>query len=68
MVLHARVGFGVRVDGDSVAVNRKEISMQKDPVCQMEVDERSAAGQAMHEGKPCYFCAAESELSLRLRA
>jgi YHS domain-containing protein len=31
--------------------------MQKDPVCQMEVDEQSAAAQSTYEGKTYYFCA-----------
>ena len=31
--------------------------MQRDPVCQMEVDERSAAAQSTYEGKTYYFCA-----------
>ncbi len=31
--------------------------MPKDPVCQMEVDERSAAGQTTYKGTTYYFCA-----------
>ncbi len=31
--------------------------MATDPVCQMEVDEQSAAGQTIYEGKTFYFCA-----------
>lgn len=30
--------------------------MAIDPVCQMAVDERSAAGQSTYEGKTHYFC------------
>ncbi len=30
--------------------------MTKDPVCGMDVDERKAAAQAKHMGKPYYFC------------
>lgn len=30
--------------------------MAIDPVCQMEVDERSAFGQSIHEGKAYDFC------------
>ena len=32
--------------------------MEKDPVCGMQVDPKSAAGQAQHAGKTYYFCAA----------
>jgi YHS domain-containing protein len=31
--------------------------MPIDPVCHMEVDERSAAGQSTYQGKTYYFCA-----------
>lgn len=30
--------------------------MAIDPVCQMEVDEPSAAGKSTHDGKTYYFC------------
>lgn len=30
--------------------------MATDPVCQMEVDVRSAAGQSTYEGTMYYFC------------
>lgn len=30
--------------------------MATDPVCQMDVDERSPAGQSTYEGKTYYFC------------
>jgi len=30
--------------------------MATDPVCQMDVEERSAAGQSSYEGKTYYFC------------
>jgi P-type Cu+ transporter len=32
--------------------------MEKDPVCGMQVDPKSAAGQAQYQGKTYYFCAA----------
>jgi Cu+-exporting ATPase len=32
--------------------------MEKDPVCGMSVDPKSAAGQAQHQGKTFYFCSA----------
>ena len=32
--------------------------MEKDPVCGMQVDPKKAAGQAQHQGKTYYFCAA----------
>ena len=32
--------------------------MAKDPVCGMNVDEKKAAGTAVHEGKTYYFCSA----------
>jgi YHS domain-containing protein len=31
--------------------------MAKDPVCGMQVDEKSAAGTAVYKGKTYYFCA-----------
>lgn len=30
--------------------------MAKDPVCGMDVDEKKAAGTAVHQGKTYYFC------------
>jgi len=30
--------------------------MQRDPVCQMDVDEQTAAGQSTYQGKTFYFC------------
>ena len=35
--------------------------MEKDPVCGMQVDPKSAAGQAQHGGKSYYFCSAGSK-------
>lgn len=32
--------------------------MAKDPVCGMTVDEKKAAGTAVHKGKTYYFCSA----------
>ena len=32
--------------------------MEKDPVCGMQVDPKSAAGQAQQGGKTYYFCSA----------
>ena len=32
--------------------------MEKDPVCGMQVDPKSAAGQAQHQGKTYSFCSA----------
>jgi Cu+-exporting ATPase len=31
--------------------------MAKDPVCGMEVDEKTAAGTSVYKGKTYYFCA-----------
>jgi YHS domain-containing protein len=31
--------------------------MAKDPVCEMDVDEKTAKHKAEHMGKTCYFCA-----------
>ena len=31
--------------------------MAKDPVCQMDVDEKSAAAQTTYKGHTYYFCA-----------
>ena len=30
--------------------------MQRDPVCQMDMDEQTAAGQSTYQGKTFYFC------------
>jgi P-type Cu+ transporter len=32
--------------------------MERDPVCGMQVDPKSAAGSAEYDGKPYYFCGA----------
>ncbi len=32
--------------------------MAKDPVCQMDVDPKTAAGQSSYKGQTVYFCAA----------
>jgi YHS domain-containing protein len=38
--------------------DRKEkIEMAKDPVCDMEVDEKTAAATSEYKGKTYYFCA-----------
>ncbi|OGW51845.1 MAG: YHS domain-containing protein [Nitrospirae bacterium RBG_13_43_8] len=31
--------------------------MAKDPVCNMDVDEKKAAATSVHKGKTYYFCA-----------
>jgi Cu+-exporting ATPase len=31
--------------------------MAKDPVCQMDVDPKDAAGQSTYQGQTYYFCA-----------
>ena len=33
-----------------------EDTMQTDPVCNMQIDEQSAAGKVNHNGKDYYFC------------
>ncbi|HEX4947896.1 MAG TPA: YHS domain-containing protein [Blastocatellia bacterium] len=33
--------------------------MQTDPVCGMQVDERTAAAQSQHQGTNYYFCSAD---------
>ena len=47
----------------SVAVGQlysvtREVEMAKDPVCNMDVDEKKAAATADYKGKTYYFCAA----------
>jgi Cu+-exporting ATPase len=32
--------------------------MERDPVCGMQVDPKSAAGSVEHDGKTYYFCSA----------
>jgi len=34
----------------------KELTMAIDPVCGMEVDERSATDKVTHQGQTYYFC------------
>jgi len=36
---------------------KKEATMAKDPVCDMDVDEKAAAGTSEYEGKTYHFCA-----------
>jgi YHS domain-containing protein len=35
----------------------REVKMAKDPVCNMDVDEKKAAATADYKGKTYYFCA-----------
>jgi Cu+-exporting ATPase len=37
-------------------VSWKETEMAKDPVCGMDVDEKTAAGKSEYQGKTYYFC------------
>ena len=37
--------------------------MTKDPVCGMNVDEKKAAGTAVHDGKTYYFCSSGCKAS-----
>lgn len=39
------------------AVSREVIDMAKDPVCNMDVDEKKAPATADYKGKTYYFCA-----------
>lgn len=32
------------------------VDSQRDPVCNMEIDEQSAAGRSQYEGQTYYFC------------
>jgi YHS domain-containing protein len=36
---------------------KEVIEMAKDPVCKMEVDEKTAAATSEYKGKTYYFCA-----------
>jgi P-type Cu+ transporter len=36
---------------------REVCSMAKDPVCNMDVDEKNAADTSVYKGKTYYFCA-----------
>jgi YHS domain-containing protein len=38
-------------------ITREVIEMAKDPVCNMDVDEKKAAATADYKGKTYYFCA-----------
>ncbi|NOY59084.1 MAG: YHS domain-containing protein [Calditrichaeota bacterium] len=37
--------------------------MAKDPVCGMQVDERTPAGKSEYKGKPYYFCSSGCKTS-----
>jgi len=39
------------------------MTMAKDPVCGMDVDEKSAAGKSDYQGKTYYFCSAGCKAS-----
>jgi P-type Cu+ transporter len=41
-----------------VRTEKEGLFMAKDPVCGMDVDEKKAAGTAVHKGKTYYFCTA----------
>jgi YHS domain-containing protein len=34
----------------------EEVTMTKDPVCGMQIDERQASGNADYQGQTYYFC------------
>jgi YHS domain-containing protein len=38
------------------------MDMARDPVCQMDVDPKSAAAQSKHQGQTYYFCAVECKV------
>jgi len=44
-------------NGETHATDEELLAMAKDPVCGMEVDEKTAAGKSEHKGKTYYFCA-----------
>ncbi|MSQ11212.1 MAG: ATP-binding cassette domain-containing protein [Dehalococcoidia bacterium] len=46
---------------------RKEgkVTLTKDPVCGMEVDQKKAAGQYRHDGKTCSFCSTKCHLRFK---
>lgn len=44
-----RFGFAER--------NYEEATMVTDPVCKMQIDEKTAAGKSEYQGKTYYFCA-----------
>jgi YHS domain-containing protein len=35
----------------------EETTMVTDPVCKMQIDEKTAAGKSEYQGKTIYFCA-----------
>jgi P-type Cu+ transporter len=37
-------------------LNEEGISMTKDPVCNMQVEETKAAGTSIYQGQTYYFC------------
>jgi P-type Cu+ transporter len=42
--------------GFRITNEKEDAMMAKDPVCGMDVDEKNAAGTAVHDGKIYYFC------------
>jgi len=43
---------------DRIVKTKEDVKMAKDPVCGMNVDEKTAAGTAVYKGKTYYFCSA----------
>jgi len=41
---------------DRIVKTKEDVKMAKDPVCGMNVDEKTAAGTAVYKGKTFYFC------------
>lgn len=37
------------------------MTMEKDPVCGMEVDPKTATAKSIYQGKTYYFCSAEDK-------
>jgi YHS domain-containing protein len=54
--LHRRIPARARDFGASAF--QGAIKMATDPVCQMTVDEKTAAGKSQYNGKTYYFCSA----------
>lgn len=53
-------GQHVNKTESAVRITTREVDVmadtRRDPVCNMEVDERSAAGQSDYQGQTYYFC------------
>jgi YHS domain-containing protein len=54
--MNERLGAESGRGGNELLIGGKEIPMEIDPVCGMEVDPKNAAGSHEYKGTTYYFC------------